>query len=100
MKKKTKDILVEVGATALTCGTSVMAGWGAMSATVLLMDKALVKGVPKAIAHGMIGTITVGGLGVAYLVGMHTHDKFEGFLQDVLNIFPTEYEEEEKDDNT
>ena len=93
MKKKTKDILIEVGATALTCGTSVIAGWSAMSATVLLMDKALARGVPKAIAHGMLGTITVGGLGVAYLVGMHTHDKFEGFLQDVLNIFPTEVEE-------
>ena len=99
MKKKTKDILVEVGATALTCGTSVMAGWGAMSATVLLMDKVLIKGVPKAVAHGMLGTITVGSLGVSYLVGMHTHEKFEGFLQEVLDIFPTEYEEE-KDDNT
>ena len=93
MKKETKDVLAFAGATVFTVGTSVMAGWAAGWSVCTLANLALRDGIKKSEA-ALYGTvITVGSVGVGYLVYQEVYPKFVGFMQDVLDIFPTDPKE-------
>ena len=68
MKQKTKDIIVGLSSTALTIGVSTMAGWAAGAGTFKLMNDLMVGGMTRGQLKLYTGVITVGSIGVGYLV--------------------------------
>ena len=93
MKQKTKDIIVGVSSTALTIGVSTMAGWAAGAGTFKLMNDLMVGGMTRGQLKLYTGVITVGSIGVGYLVADSVYPKLTGFMQDVMDVFPTEPKE-------
>ena len=98
MKQKTKDIIVGVSSTALTIGVSTMAGWAAGAGTFNLMEGLFAGGITKSQLKLYTGVITVGSIGVGYLVADSVYPKLTGFMQDVLDVFPTDPKEVEDAD--
>ena len=92
MKKETKDDIVFAGSMVLTMGTSamlgLMAGWGATALVNVVFPDGLTKGQLK-----LFGAIVgVGSGGVTLAACDALYPKFTGYLQDVMDIFPTDKE--------
>ena len=98
MKKETKDRIVFVSSMAFTLGTSVMAGWTAGWGAIALCNHVFKEGIKKSEAAGLGAVITIGSTGVGYLVAQETYPRFVGFMEDVMDIFPTDPKEVKSDD--
>ena len=93
MKKETKDNIVFATSMVFTVSTSVMAGWAAGWGAIALADLVFKEGLKRSEATALGSIITVGSVGVGYLVAQETYPKFVGFMQDVMDIFPTDPKE-------
>lgn len=93
MKKETKDAIVFTSSMVFTVATSVMAGWTAGWGAMALANLVFKEGFKKSEATILGSVITVGSVGVGYLVAQETYPKFIGFMEDVMDIFPTEPKE-------
>ena len=95
MKQKTKDIIVDVGSVILTVGTSclveTLVGYG----TVALLNHVIGDNWTKASVKFFQGVVFTGSVGVAALTAASTHDKFAKGMQELMNMFPTDTEEDE-----
>ena len=97
MKKETKDVIIAVGSTVLTIGTSTligwMTGWGACALAHYVFKDGLTKG-----QFNVFGTITgIGSVGVSLATAEKTLPKFTGIMQDIVDIFPTDPKEVNQD---
>ena len=77
----------------MTIGVSTMAGWAAGAGTFKLMEGLFAGGITRSQLKLYTGVITVGSIGVGYLVADSVYPKLTGFMQDVMDVFPTEPKE-------
>lgn len=93
MKKETKDTIVFASSMAFTLGTSVMAGWAAGWGAIALANTVFKEGLKRSELNLLGSVVTIGSVGVGYLVAQETYPKFVGFMEDVMDIFPTDPKE-------
>lgn len=93
MKQETKDTIVVVGSTMLTLGTSLLVetavGYGTVAVLNHVMEGAWTKGQVR-MFQGIVG---LGSIGVAGLVAYETFPKFNGIMNDIVSMFPTDPKE-------
>lgn len=97
MKRKTKDMIVDVGSVVLTVGTSclveTLVGYG----TIALLNHVIGDNWTKASVKFFQGVVFTGSVGVAALTAASTHDKFIKGMQELMDMFPTDVEEDKSD---
>ena len=93
MKQETKDTVVAVGSAMLTLGTSLLVetavGYGTVAVLNHVMEGAWTKGQVRMFQ----GIISLGCAGVAGLVAYETFPKFQGIMDDIVSMFPTDPKE-------
>ena len=94
MKKKTKDIIVDVGSVILTVGTSclveTLVGYG----TVALLNHVIGDNWTKASVRFFQGVVLTGTVGIGALTAASTYDKFSNGMKELMSLFPTDVEKE------
>lgn len=97
MKKKTKDMIVDVGSVVLTIGTSclveTLVGYG----SVALLNHVIGDNWTKASVKFFQGVVFTGSVGIAALTAASTYDKFTKGMQELMDMFPTDIEEDKSD---
>ena len=89
MKKETKDNIVFVGSTMLTIGTSCMLGWMAGWGATALVNHVFSEGLTRGQLKAFSAVTFLGSAGVALATADTLYPKFTGYLQDVMDVFPT-----------
>ena len=89
MKKEMKDNIVFVGSTMLTVGTSCMLGWMAGWGTTALANHVFSDGLTRGQLKVFSAVTFLGSVGVALATADTLYPKFTGYLQDVMDVFPT-----------
>ena len=89
MKKETKDNIVFVGSMLLTAGTSCMIGWMAGWGATALINHVFSDGLTRGQLKVFSAVTFLGSAGVALATADTLYPKFTGYLQDVMDIFPT-----------
>lgn len=97
MKKETKDNIVFVGSTMLTVGTSCMLGWMAGWGTTALVNHVFSDGLTRGQLKVFSAVTFLGSAGVALATADTLYPKFTGYLQDVIDVFPTDPKEVKND---
>ena len=89
MKRETKDNIVFVGSAMLTVGTSCMLGWMAGWGATAFVNHVFSEGLTKSQLKTFAAVTLLGSTGVALATADTLYPKFTGYLQDVLDVFPT-----------
>ena len=93
MKKETKDVIIAVGSTVLTVGTSTLIGWMAGWGAVSLVNHVFTDGLTKGQLKGFGAITTIGSIGVSLATAEKALPKFTGIMQNIVDIFPTDPKE-------
>lgn len=99
MKAKTKEFIVDVGSFVVTTSTCAMLGWAASGGTALILNSMFKDGVSKGAAKFFETACTLGGIGIAWTAIDPVYTQVRGRLEDVMDIFPTEPEIKEVQNN-
>ncbi len=93
MKRETKEVIVGVGSMVMSCGTSVLLGWIAGWGATALVNHVFPDGLTRAQVK-LLSTVTCAGAsGIAFLTYNKMYPEVAGYLEDVMDLFPTDAKE-------
>ena len=93
MKKETKDVVIAIGSTVLTIGTSTLIGWMTGWGACALVNHVFKDGLTRSQLKGFGAITTIGSVGVSLVTAEKTLPKFTGIMEDIVDIFQTDPKE-------
>lgn len=97
MTEKTKDTIVNVGTLVLTVGTSCLVETIAGYGTVALLNHVIGDNWTRAQVRFFTGMTVTGMVGMGLLTANKVYPEYMGMMQDLMDIFPTDPKEVNKD---